>query len=167
MPLWLQLILLGRAPLLTTAHKTECSKVRMCFVISHLQKDEKKMGCHLIMTRLLFLYLILWSKSFILGDQTEESAGEQQSEEERGGGERRKWSLVVTVNEEFCSHGSNKSQACSHTGVLPHAVLASCWKMPFFFSIRHQFTAQCIFWQFVLALKFKPPAWTQVEYGRW
>lgn len=46
-----------------------------------------------------------------------------------GGGERRKWSLLVSVNEVFCSDGSNKSQACSHTGVLPHAVPASCFKM--------------------------------------
>lgn len=49
------------------------------------------------------------------------------SEEDKSrAGERRKWTLVVTVYEEFCSDGSNKSQACSHTGVVPHAVPASC-----------------------------------------
>lgn len=82
------------------------------------------------------------------------------AEEEKRGGGRIKWSLVVRVNEDFCSDGSNKSQACSHTGVLPHAVLASCC----FFPAPLYFTMHFLE---IWALKFKPPAKVQVDYGWW
>ena len=60
------------------------------------------------------------------------------------------------VDEEFCSHGSNKSQVCRHTEVLPHAVPASCWETLFFCYFPIHF---CQFGPSNSNLLQKPPRW--------